>query len=82
MRKEIEKIKKTGWAYDIGETRIDVVRITGPIFNYEKKLIGIISIAGPYYRMKLEKIKEFAEILKKICNEISEKIGYEKEVFK
>ncbi|MCM8808847.1 MAG: IclR family transcriptional regulator, partial [Candidatus Omnitrophica bacterium] len=71
LRKEIEKIKKTGWAYDIGEARIDVVRVAGPIFNYEKKLIGIISIAGPYYRMKLEKIKEFAEILKKICNEIS-----------
>ncbi|MCM8785492.1 MAG: IclR family transcriptional regulator, partial [Candidatus Omnitrophica bacterium] len=29
--KEIEKIKKVGWAYDIGEARIDVVRIAAPI---------------------------------------------------
>ncbi|MCM8777510.1 MAG: IclR family transcriptional regulator [Candidatus Omnitrophica bacterium] len=73
---EIEKIKKSGWAYDIGEARIDVIRIAAPVFNYEGKLTGIISIAGPYYRIKKEKIKEFGEFLKRICEEISEKLGY------
>ncbi|MFN4227813.1 MAG: IclR family transcriptional regulator [Candidatus Ratteibacteria bacterium] len=82
LKKEIEKVIKTGWAYDIGEARIDVIRIAAPILNYDGKLIGIVSIAGPHYRIKSEKIKKFGEILKKVCGEISEKIGYEKEVFK
>ncbi|MCM8818845.1 MAG: IclR family transcriptional regulator [Candidatus Omnitrophica bacterium] len=75
---EIEKIKKEGWAYDIGEARIDVIRIAAPIFDYDGEIIGIISIAGPSYRIKREKIKNFGKILKGVCYEISKKIGYEK----
>ena len=79
LKKEIEKIRKRGWAYDIGEARIDIVRIASPVFNYDGKLTGIIGIAGPSYRINEKKIKEFGEFLKNICNEISEKIGYKKE---
>ncbi|MCX7916540.1 MAG: IclR family transcriptional regulator [bacterium] len=78
LKKEIEKIRKRGWAYDIGEARIDVTRIACPIFNYDGKLIGIIGIAGPSYRLNRKKIKNFGEMLKNMCNEISKKIGYKK----
>jgi IclR family acetate operon transcriptional repressor len=78
VAKEIEKIKKSGWAYDNGEARLDVVRIAAPIFNFEGKLTGIIGIAGPSYRIKKEKIKKFGEFLKKICKEVSKKSGYQR----
>ena len=79
LKREIEKIREIGWAYDDGEARIDVRRIAAPIFNYEGKLIGIIGIAGPSYRINDRKIKEFGKFLKEICDEISEKVGYKKE---
>ncbi|HOM26180.1 MAG TPA: IclR family transcriptional regulator, partial [bacterium] len=79
LKKEIEKVRENGWAYDIGEARIDVTRISAPIFDYDGNLIGIIGIAGPSYRIDKKKIDEFGNYLKKVCDEISEKLGYKKE---
>jgi len=78
LEKQIEKIKKLGWAYDEGEARIDVVRIATPVCDFEGKLMGIVGIAGPLYRIKKERIKEFAEFLKRICEKISERFGYQR----
>lgn len=77
IKEEIKRIKKRGWSFDIGEARIDVVRIAGPVINYEGKLTGIVGIAGPCYRIKGKKIEEFGKMIKEICEDISKKIGYE-----
>lgn len=75
LTEEIGKVKRDGWGVDTGEARIDVTRIAAPVFNYQGKLTGIIGIAGPSYRIK--KIKEYGEFLKRICRDISEKLGYQ-----
>jgi len=79
LKKEIEKVKENGWSYDTGEARIDVTRISAPIFDYNGKLAGIIGIAGPSYRISEKKIDEFGKYLKKVCEKISKNLGYKKE---
>lgn len=79
LKKEIEKIRKDGWAYDDGEARIDVRRIAAPILDYSGALAGIIGIAGPAFRIRREKLKRFALLVKKQAEEVSRKLGYRRE---
>jgi len=78
LRREIEKIRKRGWAFDNQEARVGVRRIAAPIFDFKGNLAGIIGIAGPSFRIKKEKIKEFGELVKNVAESISKELGYTK----
>ncbi|MCD6408195.1 IclR family transcriptional regulator [bacterium] len=78
LRREIEKIRKRGWAFDNQEARVGVRRIAAPIFDFKGNLAGIIGIAGPSFRIKKEKIKKFGELVKNIAESISKELGYTK----
>ena len=51
LRAEINKVKKQGFALDLGEHGKDACCIATSILNYQGKIIGAISVSLPYYRL-------------------------------
>lgn len=76
LKKQIEKTKKRGWAFDDQEARIGVRRVSAPIFNHERKLMGIIGIAGPSFRITLKKINICGKLIKEAGEKISREFGF------
>jgi len=77
LKAEVNKVKKQGFALDLGEYEKDVFCIATSVLNYQGKIIGAISVSLPYYRLdsktKLNNIKEF--VIQK-GKKISTQMGY------
>ena len=76
MKKELNIIRKKGYAVDNEENEIGVRCIGAPVFNIFGKVEGAISISGPTFRLTNEKIDGFAEQVVKYANAISRELGY------
>jgi DNA-binding IclR family transcriptional regulator len=63
LRKEIEIIKKQGWAKSSGEYTPDVIAIAVPLF-YNKQIAGSLTVSGPIYRMNNTAIEHDLPLLK------------------
>jgi len=76
LKKELDKVRKQGFALDLEENEKDICCIAAPIKNYQGKVIGAISISGPVYRIDINKQDHLKEALPKISNKISKRLGY------
>jgi DNA-binding IclR family transcriptional regulator len=72
----LDKVRKNGFALDIGEIEIDLCCIAAPIKNHEGKTIAAISISAPKTHFSKIRIQEITQAIleKKKC--ISKKLGY------
>lgn len=73
LRKELQLIRKLGWAKSQGEYTEDVIAIAVPLFDRDE-VIGSITVSGPVYRMTDEKINEYLPLLKEARDETAETI--------
>ncbi|MGL5123154.1 MAG: IclR family transcriptional regulator [Fusobacteriaceae bacterium] len=71
---EIEKIRVQGYAIDNRELEENMLCISTPILDKNKKIVAAISASGFYN--KHENISENVEIMKNFALEISREIGY------
>ncbi|MFO7951484.1 MAG: IclR family transcriptional regulator [Bacillota bacterium] len=79
LRKELERVKRDGFALDWGEMEEFVRCIATPIFNYEGKAVASIGISGPSNRITSHYVKsELEELVKEIAGKVSAKLGYKK----
>jgi DNA-binding IclR family transcriptional regulator len=51
LKKELDLIRKNGYALSKGENVIDAYGLAAPVFNYQKIMLGAIGIAGPLNRL-------------------------------
>jgi len=71
-------VKELGYAVDDEEWDDGVRCVGAPIFDYTRKAVGGISISAPSVRMSLEQVrKEYVPLIKKACEEISNRLGYD-----
>lgn len=79
--KELNKVKKQGFAIDNSELDEGVSCVAAPIFNYERKIVAGISISGPTSRLNDAHIKNLI-VPALIDNSIalSRSIGYIDEI--
>lgn len=75
LEKELETVKKRGFAVDNMEHEEGVRCVAAPIRNYEGKVIASISISGPSVRITEEKIPQFVLMVKKTAETISKELG-------
>ena len=80
LKKELDKIKKQGFALDLEEHEKDVCCIAAPIRNYQGEIIAAISISSPVYRIDIKKENYLKEALIRITKKISERLGYNKKL--
>ncbi|WP_053364963.1 IclR family transcriptional regulator [Bacillus sp. FJAT-27245] len=69
--KELEKVKRDGFAIDNEEQEIGLFCIGAPILDKQGNAIAAISMSGPTIRMKTGDIEKKIAKVKEIANEIS-----------
>lgn len=77
LERELEEIRRTGYALDRGEHESEVRCIAAPIFDMRGEAVAAISISGPAGRMEpLETNWALIEMARKTARAISEKLGF------
>ena len=74
--KELEEIRKNGYAVEDRESADDVFCIAVPLKDYTEKIIAGISVSVPAGRITGEKVKEAAEKMIETAAVISKSMGY------
>jgi DNA-binding IclR family transcriptional regulator len=74
--KEIERVRRQGWASDKQEFMIGLKCVAAPIHNINGKVICAISISGPISRMSGDLLEAKRAHLMKAAKSISKKLGY------
>ena len=82
MEKELNKVRKEGFALDREENEKDVRCIATPIRNYQGKVIAAVSISSPAFRINIKKQNHLKEGLFKASKSISERLGYKLRISK
>lgn len=72
--KEIEIVRAQGYAVDDRELEENMLCISAPIYDKNRKIVAAISASGFYN--PTENVEKNAEILKEVSNKISREIGY------
>ena len=74
--KELEKIRKSGFAIDDSEHEENICCIAAPIRDYSRKVKYAVSISAIKTRMSLSKLVTFKDILLEEANIISKELGF------
>ncbi len=76
--RELEKIKKQGYAIDNEELDEGIICVGAPLRDYTSHIIGGISVSAPVIRTSSEKLKNrIIPLTIEASNTISGKLGYE-----
>lgn len=77
LKKELEQIKKEGYAIDNEELEIGLKCIGVPIFDYHGEAVGGISVSGPSSRFTSTRLKnELIPLVVETAEKISHRMGY------
>lgn len=76
--KELEKIRRLGYAVDEQEFVEGLRCVAVPIYNHSGEIISALSISGPVSRMRAEKFSLCRDSLLAAAVDISRQMGYEK----
>jgi DNA-binding IclR family transcriptional regulator len=75
LRKQLEVIRRRGYAVDDEEMEAGVCAVSAPICDRQGAVIAAISVPSPISRMTQERIPEIAEALKEAARAISQRLG-------
>lgn len=79
LRKELEKIRTSGYAVDDEEHQPGVRCVAAPIRNYSGHVIASLSISGPATRIPKEAIPSLAQRVREVAGKLSVRLGYKGE---
>lgn len=74
LLKQLEEIRKTGFAFDRGERDIDVYVVATPIFDHKEKPVAAVVVPVPATRKESLTKPELLNLLKKTADEISDQL--------
>ena len=73
--KELEKIRKQGFAVDHEELCIGLRCVASPVFDYTGYPSYSVSVAGPSSRINKEKVTIIKKEIRRVCREFSKSLG-------
>ncbi len=77
LARELEAIRRRGYAFSAGERVSDVWSVTAPVFDHEGKICGAIGITGPAYRIPKRLQLKYKEIVVQESLELSRRLGWQ-----
>jgi IclR family transcriptional regulator, KDG regulon repressor len=78
LRKELELIRKRGYAISTEELTVGTRSVSAPIRDYTGKVVSAINVVGPLQRMMDYKVPDIAKKVMNAGKEASERMGYDK----
>jgi len=78
LRRQLESIRKQGYAVDYEEFELGIYALAAPICNRDGNVIAAIGSPSPTQRMTQERISEMAIAFKKAAQSISQRLGCDK----
>ena len=76
FKKELQEVKKNGYAIDDEENEMGVKCVGAPIFNMSGDVVAAISVTGPVTRITDDKIDFISNEVMQCTNLISKEMGY------
>jgi DNA-binding IclR family transcriptional regulator len=76
LLKELEKIRREGYAASFGEWILEASGVAAPIFGPMGVVLGALSISGPGARFSPERVVEFAAEARRVTRAISQVMGF------
>lgn len=77
LRKELESVKKLGYAFDNEECELGVRCVGAPVRDFTNRIVGAVSVNGPVNKLTDAFMREKVPELLTITGEISSHLGYE-----
>ncbi|ODP36290.1 IclR family transcriptional regulator [Sphingomonas turrisvirgatae] len=71
----VDKVRKLGYASTVGSLNRNFAGIAAPIFDYSNRIAATLTILGPSDYMSRGRHKEFAKLLLKAAQDVSERMG-------
>ncbi len=75
FKKELEAIRKQGYAIDRQELELGLICVAVPVYNQKNQIVAALSAAGPAIRFQEDKVEDYVATLKKGALSIKQKIG-------
>jgi IclR family KDG regulon transcriptional repressor len=75
FEKQLEQIRKRGFALDKQEFEIGLICVAIPIFNQNNEVVASLSASGPANRFKKEELENYVATLQKGAHIIRKQIG-------
>jgi DNA-binding IclR family transcriptional regulator len=76
LEKDLESIRKRGYAISRGEREPDAFSVTAPVLDSGDHAVASLSISGPNFRLNDNKAKKYITWVLAASEEISNKLGY------
>ncbi len=76
LEKELEIIRKQGYAVSRGEREPDAFSVNASVMDASRQVVAALSLSGPVFRLNEEKLKIYIQLVVAAAKEISEKLGY------
>ena len=79
LQRELEKIRRQGYAESMGERVADAGAVATPVFDSMGNIVGTLSIAGPVSRFTAKIRKMYVKIASDAAVKLSEQLGLRRE---
>jgi DNA-binding IclR family transcriptional regulator len=78
LKKELERIRKQGYALDMGEREKDMRCVAAPVRKHDGKPVAAISVSGPSTRITSYYLNnELIDIVQEVANKLSLSLGWD-----
>ncbi len=75
LRREIERIRQAGVAYDDGEYNPEVRCVAASVRDFSGRAIGSVGVSGPVWRMTLQRMPEVSAKVRSAAEKFSTALG-------
>jgi len=76
LRKELEKIRRSGVAFDDQEHELGTRMVASPVMDWEGNVVASVGILGYSRRITKKRLAYLATVVKKYTSQISRAMGY------
>lgn len=76
LRRELERVRKQGYAIDWEEFHEGNICVAAPVYNYRGKAVAAISVSLPKARLTHDSLDRFVQAVVGAAYEVSSAIGY------
>jgi DNA-binding IclR family transcriptional regulator len=75
LQAHLEKVRRKGWATNIGELEEGLHSVGAPIFDGGRRCVAALTVAGPSYRVPTARLPELAQLCRNAADEVSARLG-------